>query len=71
MVGRADKGLLITTGTFSREARKEAQRDGAPPLDLMDGEDIVAKLKEFGLGIEVRQRIVEEITVDAVYFENL
>jgi restriction system protein len=71
MVGRADKGLLITTGTFSREARKEAQRDGAPPLDLMDGEDIVAKLKEFGLGIEVRQRIVEEITVEAVYFENL
>jgi hypothetical protein len=37
----------------------------------MDGEDIVAKLKEFGLGIEVRQRIVEEITVEAVYFENL
>ena len=44
MVGRADKGLLITTGVFTREARKEAQRDGAPPLDLIDGEDLVAKL---------------------------
>jgi restriction system protein len=71
MVGRADKGLLITTGTFTREARKEAQRDGAPPLDLMDGEDLVEKLKDLGMGVEVKQRIVEEIVIDAMYFENL
>ena len=71
MVGRADKGLLITTGTFTREARKEAQRDGAPPLDLIDGEDLVAKLKELGMGIEVKEKIIEEITVDENYFKNL
>lgn len=71
MVGRADKGLLITTGTFSREARKEAQRDGAPPLDLMDGGDLVEKLKELKLGISVKQRVVEEISVDKGYFESL
>ena len=71
MVGRADKGLLITTGTFTREARKEAQRDGAPPLDLIDGEDLVEKLKELGMGVVVKERIVEEITIDEDYFKNL
>ena len=71
MVGRADKGLLITTGTFTRDARKEAQRDGAPPLDLIDGEDLVAKLKELEMGILVKTRKVEEVSVDESYFENL
>jgi restriction system protein len=51
MVGRADKGLLITTGTFTRDARAEAQRDGAPPLDLIDGEELVQKLKDLHLGV--------------------
>ncbi len=71
MVGRADKGLLMTTGAFTREARKEAQRDGAPPLDLIDGEDLVAKLKELGMGIEIKKKVIEEVTVDKSYFENL
>jgi len=38
MQGRADKGLFVTTGNFSRDAVKEATRDGAPPIDLLDGE---------------------------------
>ena len=71
MVGRADKGLLITTGTFTREARKESQRDGAPPIDLIDGEDLVEKLKELGMGITLKQKVIEEINVDATYFDNL
>ncbi len=40
MVGRADKGLLITTGTFSKEAVREATRDGAPAIDLIDGDQL-------------------------------
>jgi len=71
MVGRADKGLLITTGTFTREAKKEAQRDGAPPIDLIDGDDLTAKLKELGMGIEIKKKVVEEIYVDEDYFKNL
>ncbi len=71
MVGRADKGLLITTGTFTREARREAQRDGAPPLDMIDGEDLVAKLKELNIGIEVKEKVIEEVIVNESYFENL
>jgi restriction system protein len=38
MVGRTDKGLFITTGSFTPEAKREATRDGAPVLDLIDGD---------------------------------
>ena len=49
MVGRADKGVIITTGSFTLEARREATRDGAPPLDLIDGRLLAEKLKELKL----------------------
>ena len=38
MSGRGDRGLLITTGSFTGEAKQEATRDGAPPVDLIDGD---------------------------------
>lgn len=69
MVGRADKGLLITTGSFTAEARREAQRDGAPPLDLIDGKELAEKLKEFRMGVSVTERIVEDVTVNPDYFK--
>lgn len=71
LIGRADKGLIITTGTFTAEARREAQRDGAPPIDLIDGEALVQKLKELELGVTVRQRIVEDVEVNAKFFEGI
>jgi len=71
MDGRADKGLLITTGTFTREARAEAQRDGARPIDLVDGEELVEKLKQLRIGVEVRQKIVEEVVIIEDYFKTL
>jgi restriction system protein len=69
MVGRADKGLLITTGTFTKDARSEAQRDGAPPIDLIDGEALVQKLKELRIGVQVKEKVVEEILIDRNYFQ--
>ncbi|MCB0738841.1 MAG: restriction endonuclease [Bacteroidetes bacterium] len=69
MVGRADKGLFITTGTFTSGAIKEATRDGAPPIDLIDGEHLAEKLKELQLG--VKTEMVEKITIDKNWFENL
>jgi restriction system protein len=69
MVGRADKGLFITTGTFTPAAIKEATRDGAPPIDLVDGEHLAEKLKEFGLGIQTE--MIEKVTVDKQWFRNL
>jgi len=68
MQGRADKGIFITTGNFTRDARKEATRDGAPPIDLIDGEILCEKLKEFSLG--VKTKIVEEIEVDESFFSK-
>lgn len=50
MAGRGDKGLLITTGTFSKDARAEATRDGAQPIELIDGALLCDLLKQFGLG---------------------
>lgn len=71
LVGRADKGLIVTTGTFTREARAEAQRDGATPIDLIDGEELAHKLKELGIGVEVKEKVVEEVLIDKKYFEQL
>jgi restriction system protein len=69
MVGRADKGLFITTGTFTSAAIKEATRDGAPPIDLIDGEHLAEKLKELQLG--VKTEMVEKVTIDKTWFESL
>jgi restriction system protein len=69
MVGRADKGLIITTGTFTREAKREAQRDGAPPIDLMDGNDLAEKLKELRLGIDIE--LVEKVNIKKEWFKTL
>jgi restriction system protein len=71
MAGRADKGLIITTGIFTRDARKEAQRDGASPIDLIDGEELVQFLKQLRLGILVQEKVVEEITVDPLWFQQI
>lgn len=61
MVGRADKGLFITTGTFTRDARHEASRDGATPIDLIEGTELAEKMKELGMGIKVKTEEVVEI----------
>jgi restriction system protein len=71
LMGRADKGLIITTGSFTKDARREAQRDGASPIDLIDGNELVEKLKQLEIGVEIKQRIVEEITIRKDYFDNL
>ena len=47
MQGRADKGLFVTTSTFTREALREATRDGAPPIDIIGGEDLFNRLLEW------------------------
>ncbi|QSE98782.1 restriction endonuclease [Fulvivirga lutea] len=68
MVGRTDKGLFITTGQFTRDAIFEASRDGAPAIDLMDGEKLAEKLKELSLGVHIEIR--EKISIDKNWFRN-
>lgn len=69
MQGRADKGLVITTGSFTREAIKEATRDGAPPIDLIDGEFLCEKLKELKLGVETK--LTESVDIKKDWFDKL
>ncbi|TVR61600.1 MAG: restriction endonuclease [Candidatus Competibacteraceae bacterium] len=64
MIGRADKGLLITTGNFTKDAVKEATRDGAPAIDLIDGDLLIEKLKELSLGVKTEKVEVEKVTVN-------
>jgi restriction system protein len=70
MQGRGDKGLLITTGNFTAEAKKEATRDGAPPIDLIDGEQLCDLLKDHRLGVETTIRTIEEVKVREEFFAN-
>ncbi len=69
MMGRSERGLIITTGTFTRDARQEATRDGVPPIDLLDGEELTEKLKELQLGISIK--MIEEIAVISQWFQEL
>src|ERR1035441_9763175 len=71
MAGRGDKGLLITTGTFTADAKKEATRDGAPPIDLIDGDRLCELLKRYDLGVHTATRTVEDVTVNAAFFAEI
>jgi restriction system protein len=65
MTGRADKGIIITTGSFTSDARKEAVRDGAPPIELVDGEKLTTMLEQLELGLKPKQTF----ELDATFFD--
>jgi restriction system protein len=71
MVGRADKGLFITMGTFTNEAIKEATRDGAPAIDLVDGDQLVEKLKQLALGVITKKIEIEQVQIDREWYTNI
>jgi restriction system protein len=65
MMGRADKGIILTTGTFTAEARKEALRDGVPPIELVDGEKLLDMFEQLEIGLRPRKTY----DVDDAFFE--
>ena len=69
--GQADRGMFLTTGTFTRSARQAATRPGAIPIDLIDGELLLDKLKELRLGVKVTPRTVEDVEVETDWFNAL
>lgn len=69
MQGRADKGLFITTGSFTSEAKKEATRDGAPAIDLIDGDALIEKLRELGLGVS--EKMIKDYEINEEWFIKL
>jgi restriction system protein len=52
MQGRADKGIILTTGTFTADAKKEASRDGVPPIELVDSEKLLDMFAKLELGLK-------------------
>jgi restriction endonuclease Mrr len=67
----ASKGLLITTGNFTKDVMREATRDGAPAIDLIDGDQLLDKLKELGLGVQTQKIEVEQVSIDRDWFANV
>lgn len=66
MQGRADKGIILTTGIFTADARREATRDGVPPIELVDGQKLVDMFAELELGL----RQVTTYDVDEAFFNE-
>ena len=66
MQGRADKGIILTTGVFTTEARKEAARDGVPPIELVDGQKIIDMFVALQLGL----RVVTTYAIDEDFFNE-
>lgn len=66
MAGRADKGIIITTGSFTAEAKREATRDGVPPIELIDGDKLVSMLESLELGL----RPITAFEVDHGFFSE-
>ena len=66
MEGRADKGIIITMGAFTQDAKREARRDGARPIELVDGGQVVEMFEKLELG--EKQKIVFE--VDGAFFND-
>ncbi len=71
MAGRGDKGLLITTGSFTTDAKAEATRDGATPIDLIDGDRLCDLMAEYRLGVQIETRTIEDIHIDESFFGSI
>ena len=66
VLGRAEKGVFITTGRFTGDAESEANRDGVVPIELIDGERLVELFQDARIG--VKQKTIYEI--DHAFFDE-
>ncbi len=66
MMGRADKGIILTTGTFTSDAKKEAVRDGVPPIELVDGEKLLDMFETLELGLKPKKAY----DIDEKFFDD-
>ncbi len=66
MAGRAEKGIILTTGYFTPQAEVEASRDGAAPIQLVDGEELAELLAELELGL----KSVKSFEIDERFFDQ-
>ena len=71
MPGSADRGLIVTTGYFTKGAVKEATHEFKVPIELVGGEQLIDKLKELSLGVTTEEVIEERVTVNPDFFLNM
>jgi restriction system protein len=64
--GRADKGIILTTGTFTTDAKREAIRDGATPIELVDGDNLVEMFEELNMGLRPKK----DYEIDEEFFDQ-
>ena len=69
MQGRTDKGIFVTSGRFTGEARKESSRDGVPEIDLVDGEALSLLLKDLKMGVETE--MIERVSIKRSFFAGI
>jgi len=62
-----EKGVFITTGSFSNPAKEEASNPGKQQIDLIDGEEFITKLAEYGIGVKE----VKDYEIDEEYFSKI
>lgn len=70
MIGRAEKGIILTTGTFSEDAKKEASRDGAPPIELIDATKLIELFESVELGTKPKTVYEVDLKFFEPYFER-
>ena len=66
MMGRTDKGIFLTTGAFTQEVKKQAVREGVPPIELVDGDKLIKMLEGRELGLKP----VTVFEVDTAFFDE-
>ena len=64
--GRADKGIVLTTGNFTTDAKREAIRDGATPIELVDGDKLVGMFEDLSLGLRPKK----DYEIDQEFFDQ-
>ncbi len=69
MIGRAEKGIILTTGTFSEDAKREALRDGAPPIELINGEKLIELFESVQLGVKPKTIFEVDVKFFQPYLE--
>jgi restriction system protein len=62
-----EKGVFITTGTFSKAAKEEASNPGKQQIDLIDGEEFINKLAEYSIGVKE----VKTYEIDEEFFKKI
>ncbi len=70
MMGRAEKGIMLTTGIFSQDAWEEADRVSEYKIELVDGIKLVKMFQKAGVGVKPETIYKVDISFFEPYMEK-